>query len=293
MMPFYLKKIFLLALILRGVFVMAQPANDNCDNATPIRLVDGKFCSSNGQFTNVRATNAFVSSATFCLGSDNNDVWFSFRATATDVNITIQGATSELPTGTLTQPEAALYVGGDCATFSETACSADRGRQGIIEMYKGGLAIGEIYYLRVQGGNKNTGTFKLCVNNYNAPAAISSDCPTGTVLCDKSSFAVRSVTGAGIDRRELEDADCFGSSSPTQDKETNSTWFKWTCLQSGSLSFVITPNRLDDDIDFVIYELPNGVDNCNGKRLIRCMASGTTPSLPGRPGCAILGQTGL
>ncbi len=292
MMPFYLKKIFLLALILRGVFVVAQPANDNCDAATPIRLVDGKFCSSNGQFTNVRATTAFVSSATFCLGSDNLDVWFSFRATATDVKITIQGATDEMPTGTLTRPEAALYVGGDCATFSETACAADR-VQGIIEMYKGGLAIGEVYYLRVQGGDKRTGTFKLCINNYNSPAAISSDCPTGTVLCDKSSFAVRSVTGAGLDRREIEDADCFGASSPTEDKETNSTWFKWTCLQSGSLSFNITPNRLDDDIDFVIYELPNGIDNCGGKRLLRCMASGTSPGVPGRPGCAILGLTGL
>ncbi len=284
----FYKYIIISLLILRGAILIAQPLNDNCDSAIEIAN-PRNFCSSSGQFTNVGATTSTVSSVSFCLSPNGGDVWFSFRAVATDVRVSIQGATASAPTGTLVRPEAAIYTGVDCATISETAYKCDASGVNIIEVYKGGITPGELYYIRVQGAGGRRGTFKLCIVNYNAPANITSDCPTSAMLCDKSTISVASVTGAGTNVKELDDATCFYSSGTTTNLESNSTWFKWTCLQSGTLSFTITPTNLDDDMDFAVYELPNGVNNCTGKILQRCMASGTNAGGT----CALLGATGL
>jgi gliding motility-associated-like protein len=280
---FYIKYALYFALILRGVTAVAQPLNDNCATATQIAN-PRNYCSNNAAFTNVGATSVFIASSTSCMSPNGADVWFSFLALATDVRVTVQGATASAPTGTLRRPEVAFYSGTDCATLGETACQADTRSLNVVELYKGGLTPGERYFIRVQGNAGGRGTFKLCMINFNPPASITSDCPSSSVLCDKSTFAVANVVGGGTNTRELDDATCFGAINI----ETNSTWFKWTCLQSGSLTFTITPTVLADDIDFALYELPNGVNNCTGKRLVRCMAAGETI---GR--CILSGPTGL
>jgi gliding motility-associated-like protein len=290
MRSFYLKIAVFSILILRGVVLIAQPANDGCETAISIAN-PRQYCSRDAEFTNVGATTSTVASISNCISANGADVWFSFRALATDVRIIIQGATAEGAKGTMRRPEAAIYAATDCSDLSEIACLADAAGRNIIEVYKGGLIVGERYYIRIQSGaGARAGTFAMCVYNYNPPANITSDCPTSSILCDKSPFAVASVTGAGTDRKEMDDATCFISSGggQTTNLESNSTWFKWTCLQAGTLTFTITPNKLDDDIDFALYELPNGLNNCTGKKLVRCMATGTTPSV-----CAILGATGL
>ncbi|MDV7400187.1 hypothetical protein RZS08_52725, partial [Arthrospira platensis SPKY1] len=55
--------------------------------------------------------------------------------------------------------------------------------------------------------------------------------------------------------------------------ESNSTWFVWTAGSSGSLTFTLTPLNPPDDLDFVVYEYPNGPGNCAEKIPLRCMAS--------------------
>jgi gliding motility-associated-like protein len=291
-MKFYFAKLlFFLCFILRGVITMAQPANDNCDNAIEIRD-PRNYCSNNEQFTNVGATASTISAVPFCLSANGNDVWFSFRAMATDVRITVQGATASGATGTLRRPEGGLYGGNDCTSISEIAYKCDNTSQNIIEIYKGALIVGDVYYIRVQGFNRGTGTFKLCIVNYNPPANITSDCPTSTTLCDKSTFSVQSVTGAGTNTRELDDALCFRSSSGQNSGfESNSTWFKWTCETSGTLTFAITPFNLNDDIDFVVYKLGD-INSCAGKTVVRCMAAGEGSSTL-TPCTPVWGATGL
>lgn len=36
----------------------------------------------------------------------------------------------------------------------------------------------------------------------------------------------------------------------------------------GTLTFTITPYDTTDDIDFALYELPNGIHNCNDKLVL-------------------------
>ena len=281
-------KRFLLLIVLsifyHSIDLVAQPANDDCFN--PIILNDvTNWCSGVGEYTNVGST-ASTYGAPSCFTNVSNDVWFSFTAVATDIVITISGKTLTQPGGTLQFPEAALYEGFCGGVISELVCTTDNGK-GIIELYKGGLFVGTKYLIRIDGRVNTTGTFQICLNNYNPPDVPQSDCPKASVLCDKSAFVVKSVTGAGQDIKELSDAACFSGGTSTN-YESNSTWFTWVCDKSGPLTFTLTPNKVDDDLDFVVYELPNGVHNCQGKIVKRCMASGdfTFPS-------KCMGPTGL
>jgi hypothetical protein len=268
-----------------------SPSNDEC--ITPISIPDVKaFCSPTGAFTNVNATPSSYSPAS-CFtpaSSAGADVWYSFVATATDITITVRGATQSGAGGTIQDPQVALYFGSCGGVINELQCGAGVGNDNVVEIYEGGLFVGATYLIRIQGQNNKTGTFQLCINNYNPPVEPTSDCPTASILCDKSSFVVQSVTGAGNNNQEMEDATCFFNGSPGL-KESNSTWFTWTCDESGSLTFTLTPLNAPDDLDFVLYRLPQGLGNCQGKQIVRCMASGLSQGQDFPSPC--LGPTGL
>jgi hypothetical protein len=268
----------------------AQVSNDECSNPTIISDVTA-FCSATGAFTNVGATASTYGPAG-CFGTTTQkDVWFTFTPLATDVTITVRGATAGGGTGgTLRNPQVALYYGACGSTINELGCDASTGNTNVAELYEGGLFVGTPYLIRVQGGGGQTGTFQICINNYNPPVDPSSDCPKASILCDKSSFVVKSVVGAGADNKEMEDASCFDNGSPGL-KESNSTWFVWTCSKSGPLEFALTPLNAPDDLDFVLYRLPNGIRNCSGKQVVRCMASGLSSNQNFPSPC--LGATGL
>ncbi|MEO6039768.1 MAG: PKD domain-containing protein, partial [Saprospiraceae bacterium] len=243
------------------------------------------YCSPVGAYTNVGATPSTYGAAT-CFGTTQKDVWFAFTPVATDVTITVRGATAQGAGGTLKNPQVAIYYGACGGTISQLECQSAPGTN-VAEAYQGGLFVGSTYLVRVQGQGGQNGTFQLCINNYNPPVAPTSDCPQASILCDKSSFVVQKVTGAGQNISELTDATCFSNGAPGN-YETNSTWFVWTCSQSGTLEFTLTPLNVADDLDFVIYRLPNGIGNCQGKEVVRCNAAGDNvfPS-------ACMGPTGL
>lgn len=238
------KPLLIVQLLLFHIAVVsAQPSNDDCTN--PLLISDvTSFCSPTGAFSNAGATPSTYQPAN-CFGTTTqNDVWFTFTPIATDVTITVRGATSGGGAGgTLRSPQVALYFGACGATINELGCDAASGSTNVAELYEGGLFVGTSYLIRVQGGGGQTGTFQLCINNYNPPVEPTSDCPRASILCDKSPFVVKSVTGAGNDNREMEDATCFDNGSPGL-KESNSTWFVWTCSKSGPLEFALTSSML-------------------------------------------------
>ena len=265
------KQLLLLAFLFLGKILLAQPSNDGCDK--PINIPDvTNFCSPNGQYTNANATDSGYGPAA-CMTAGSKDVWFTFTALSTDVDIVIRGKTATTPGGTLKKPEVALYLGTCGGTISELECTSDVGNAGIVELYKGGLFVGQQYLIRVQGDAGNEGTFQICINNFNPPVQPKSDCPKAAILCDKSPFVVQNIVGAGNDIAELNDATCFSNGIPGN-YETNSTWFSWTCATAGTLEFTLTPSNPTDDLDFAVYELPNGLADCSNKQLLRCMAAG-------------------
>jgi gliding motility-associated-like protein len=266
--------------ILSGLFFLVffshvlTKGQDRCETAFELTDVRN-WCSDPGAFNNAASSpSSFPDPGCFSIGG--GDQWYFFIAEATDVNVTVLGNVTFGNFGTLNQPEAVLYQ-GDCDGFlQEMECQTDQGGLGLLEIYQGGLVPGRRYYLRIRGRNNNRGSYQICLNNYFPPADLSSDCPTGTILCDKSSFYVESVTGPGEDAREMNDAPCLFF--PGQNVETNSSWFQWTVAQTGTLVFTLSPANPIDDLDFVLYELPMGLGNCAQKRILRCMAAGAAPS---------------
>lgn len=268
----FLRLIFLLFCSCLCLVSFAQPSNDDCHNATPLPI-SSNWCSPVAAYTNVGATASNFPTSP-CFSNNNGDVWFSFVAVGTDINITVNGSQAPTPGGTLLRPQIALYTGtctSSGGTLSHLQCQNASAGNNIVDLYKGALVIGQTYFLRIKGNLGSTGTFQICAQNYNGPALPGSDCNSASVLCDKSSFVVQSVVGAGLDPDEASNS-CLGGLGGNS--ESNSTWFKWTCDQSGSLTFTLTPNNASDDLDFVLYELPNGINNCVGKTVLRCMAAG-------------------
>ncbi len=266
---------FCIAMLLSisSLSISAQVVNDDCTGAVFIKLQRGvTFCEN---YTSLGAQPSGLAAPGCFQGNiSGNDVWFSFVAVGTEVNISVFGQS-------MTRPEIALYS-GTCgqfsSSFSELRCFSST--TGTLEISRGALTVGETYFIRVQGANNTRGTFRLCVSNYNPPAVLDADCPRGAVLCDKSPFSVRNLRGAGSDPTELNDASCLSSSG--SNAEQASTWFRWTAATNGTLTFKITPfflgdsvrQPLGDDIDFALYELPNNINTCQGKSLLRCMAAG-------------------
>lgn len=265
------KNAIALILTLLPLLNYAQPANNSCDEAIFLEDVV-EWCSGNESFTTVNATP--TTGMGTCLFSNNSgDVWFRFIPQATEITVVVSAGSNPA----LQFPALALYS-GNCDNLMQLACVASPGNLFINTLVYDGLDLGETYYLQVLGAAE--GNFRLCIQNYNAPFEPGSDCPDATLVCNMDPFVVQSVDGPGNDPSEANDAEClniiFGI-----DVESFSTWFTWTAASDGTFTFVLTPLNATDDLDFVVYELPNGADNCNGKIPLRCMAS------------SCIGQTGL
>jgi gliding motility-associated-like protein len=243
---------------------------EDCNTATNLPNVSS-WCSEGGAYTNVGFEDSGFTTGCFPNNQDNFDVWFSFVAEATTVNVSVAGATGQSNGGTLQNPQFAVYS-GECGALTEIGCFSDAIGVGSGQLFAGPLEIGQTYYIQVGARGGNQGTFQLCVNNYNDIPDPSSDCNTGVILCDKSPFTVEQVTGVGSNPNEIGNVACSTFSCPLS--ESGSAWYKWTCDEPGSLTFSLTPLNPADDLDFILYQLPNGINNCDEKFDLRCMASG-------------------
>ncbi len=261
------------------------PINDECQTAIVIED-PSNYCSGFAAFSNAGATpSPFDAPSCFDI---SNDVWFAFTAVATDIVVTVNGASSNGSGGTLEGPSISLYT-GNCSNLSELECQAGNAAN-FTDLTQSGVTVGSFMFVRVEGIGNFTGTFDLCIQNFNPPIDPSSDCVDGAILCDKSTFTVDQLVGAGNDPNDFAGAPCFSGSGGNLALEFNSVWFRWTCDQPGSLVFTLTPLRPVADLDFVLYELPGGLDDCANKQLLRCEAAGAAEALYPTP-CH--GPTGL
>ncbi len=281
-----MKKTILFILFISGVFTsyqsFGQQLNDLCLGATELTDLDN-WCSSNGAYNNNQATPSSDPTG-ICWPSTGNDIWFRFTAQANSLSVSVEGATVPNPGGSLEDPQMIIYE-GFCGDLTELACNSDAFGANSVETQIQNLIPGQQYFIRISARNDDRGSFKLCVNNFNAVPDPNGDCPTGVVLCDKSGFTVPSVLGEGNILNETAGT-CLGN-------EFSSAWYKWTCDQSGSLTFVLSPLVSTDDLDFALFEMTNGIDDCSNLNLLRCMASGENVGAPLSNWLSCMGQTGL
>lgn len=280
--------IYLLFLfVLPGLSAIAQPVNDECLSSIFLSDTD-HWCSEPGEFSNVNGTpHTGPQPSQTCFLQYQNEVWFSFRANAPAVYVKISGLVNNL--GTLTNPGIGIFE-GPCNNLTTIGCNIASSITNQVELTIDNLSIGQVYYLMVEGQNMNNGTFQVCLNSFIPPPSPQSDCAKAVILCDKSEFVVDTLLGVGIQDPGVTTT-CIG-------QEFSSAWYKWTCEISGTLTFVLTPNDYQqgfesDDIDFVLYELPNGIDDCSNKIVARCMAAGANTNEPFSAWARCNGPTGL
>jgi hypothetical protein len=256
--------------------------NDECMFATFIPDVDD-YCSEPMEFTNQGSTpSPQINPGCWPQFTNTNDVWYSFLPKNLGALIQLTGSTIT-EEGTLDGPAIAVYS-GDCNSLTEEACNSVLFDDNVIELTMTDLTIGRLYYIRVDGRDNDTGSFKLCINTFSPVKSPESDCIDGVILCNKDEFFVEKIEGVGDDTNEVN-----GSCIQT---ELASVWYRWTCKDAGKLSFIITPNNKPDDIDFAVYELQS-LDGCGSKRPIRCMASGETIGSSADFNSPCFGETGL
>ncbi|HHM21132.1 MAG TPA: T9SS type B sorting domain-containing protein [Bacteroidetes bacterium] len=277
--PFLLFLLFSLTATLRA-------QSDECATATVLTNLDN-YCSASGEFDNIGASMSGVVQPG-CFPSVNNDVWFSFIAVATTLHVTVIGNTTGPagPGGTLDNPQFAVYSGSCTGPMTVIACASDGFDNNIVETFAGPLTVGQTYYISVDGRNGDTGSFQLCVNNFNEVPDPAGDCATGVILCDKSSFNVESLIGTGNNSNEFDPGICIQT-------EFASAWYRWTCKDAGTLEFTITPTNPTDDIDFALFELPGGINDCSNKQKLRCEAAGENVGQPFSTWQICTGPTGL
>ena len=290
---------FLTLFLLATANVFGQQVNDECPDAVvlPEQL---SYCSGPAAFSNVGATPSLPENDyPICIDERDliQDVWFSFVALENSVNIQVIGNVDGTPGGTLNAPQFALFS-GNCDALVDQGCrSPFESPPNSGQFLNGGniifneLVVGETYYILVGARNGNSGSFELCVDQFDAVPEPSSDCGTGVILCDKSPFSVDFLQGTGQVDDDIMSGNIMCGLAP---EEFNSAWYKWTCEQSGTLSFTITPlgAAFNEDIDFVVFELTNGLDDCNSKEVLRQMFSGETNG-NGAANIPCLGDTGL
>ena len=266
----------------------AQPLNDDCFTPIELDVPLGLTCSNVEAYSNFNATYSTMVSDPMCWTNTMNtaDVWFSFRASGSAVTITLIGNTDFKPGGSLLAPQFAVYE-GVCGGLAELSCAYDGFGNNSVELVQTDLIVGQRYYIRVAAGNAIQGTFQLCTTSFNLVPPPESDCVDAVLLCDKSSFNVENLAGVGADRFEFDQLGLCLSF------EMASSWYKWVAEESGTLTFTLTPNNPEDDLDFILFELPGGLDDCDNKTSIRCMASGANTDQPLGDWVRCTGPTGL
>ena len=291
-----LRYFFLILGLLLGTLLGAQALNDDCSGAIELPMVM-EYCSGAGAFSNQGATPSFpFDGYPICIDDSQEmpDVWFSFVALRNSVAIQVVGDESRRSRGSLEAIQYAIYE-GECDSLEAIGCRQPLDRNGLPanggSIVLNDLQRGSRYFIMVGARNGNQGTFELCLDQFDAPPDPSSDCETAVVLCDTTSFSVDLLQGRGNVVDDLLNDDLASGCAPTED---NSSWYKWTCDQAGTLMFDINPLGAapDEDIDFVVYELTNGLEDCSSRVTLRQMFSGSnTGDVDSSQPC--WGETGL
>jgi len=199
-----IKSLFIL--ICLPILAMAQPANDDCGNATVITALDGT-CNT---FNNTGATGdvAFYSA---CQSGAVGNVWFVFTAQGANATITANHTAGK------SKPAVALWT-TDC-TFGGTVaigCNQCAGNCTSTALNAGGLTIGTTYYISVEFDKE--GDYDICVSNP-PPGACNTneDCAFAEVVVSTSgnqSCVSGCTTGASSDDWNMTGSACGDITGP-------------------------------------------------------------------------------
>jgi hypothetical protein len=211
----------------------APIGNDNCSNAVNLSVNPTNACTTSTSGSSIGASQSMAG----CLGTADDDVWFSFIATSTNHNVTVTP-------GTLS--DAVLQVfSGSCGTPTSLAC-VDNTISGNESTTVSGLTIGNTYFVRVYSYSNGSGqgTFTMCVSTPVDPCSAL----TNIASCG-STINVNIVSGSG----SYPNSTC-GWTTPGIE-----TIYTFTPTQSGT--YTIQQTSSFDTIDYHYKAVVDGCSN--------------------------------
>jgi hypothetical protein len=213
------------------------PSNDNPCNAISVTVNPSLTCTSQSNGSVIGATTSTVGLGS-CFGTADDDVWYSFVATSTSHNISLNNVA-----GSTTDMYHSVHP-GPCGAIGAALVCSDPNNSTVT-----GLTIGTTYFIRVYTWTSTAGqtsTFSVCVTTPTPPGPPSSnvDCLGSTPICGNASFSGNS-SGEGVEEINGTNQGCISFSG-----EQQSSWYTFKILTGGTLSFTLTTSV---DYDFAIW----------------------------------------
>lgn len=217
----------------QDICLQTTPANDNCITAKAFPAIpsDGS-CASLLNQTTTGTTNSGVTPTGACTsnpGTANDDVWFSFVATASDLRLSASWVSGETD----------IYFqvfSGACGSPMTALLCTDNNSGGMMS----GLVIGQTYYVRMYtytSGAYYT-TQNLCISN---------PCPGGSPANDQPCNAVNIPLGSiasGDNSCSFNSGEPSGTPSCWDSYTKNTVWFSFTAPAGGSVKVRTAPGTL-------------------------------------------------
>lgn len=199
----------------------AGPSNDDCSGAISLTVNPDQACGSTTAGTVLGAT-ASSQSTTDCFGTENDDVWFSFTATATQHTIDLLNVT-----GSTTDMYHSVWEGTCPALTLVTGTCSDPNNQTVT-----GLTVGNTYYIRVNTWSSTAGatsSFDICIGTpVILPPPANDECSGAypvTVNPDELCSSTTAGTVIGATASPQSTTDCFGT-------ENDDVWFSFVATST-------------------------------------------------------------
>jgi gliding motility-associated-like protein len=235
--------------------VSAQALGSPCDIAESI---SGKeYCSLPNTITFSADTN-FANPNSTC-NSPLESKWFQFTASNTFSSLYI--ANSD-PTNTSILTLGVFKVNVCDSDLEEIFCD-DSGTLNWMHIELPNLQIGQQYLITIGSLSQNHGEIDFCLNSYFPFGNPGNNCEEAIILCDSSP---KVYVPSKPDASDLP----FSINSCNSQREMYSeTWYKWRADKDGPISFTISPLFTENNIDFEIYKVNDGIEDCE-LELLRC-----------------------
>jgi gliding motility-associated-like protein len=227
------------------------PSNDACGGA--ISLTINSSCI----YTNATSLNA-SQSLPGCVGTADDDVWFSFVATNSVHTITVDPSVNM-------DPVVQLYSGTNCGNLVSMVCMDNGFTDGNEVINAVGLTVGNTYWIRVYDYYASTGgfPFQICVTGTPSPTPPNDDpcgaiaLPPVTSACNYLNFSTTGATtssGPGIPVP----SSCAGGSAPQQGGFNNTpqpkdVWFSIVVPSTGRITITAQPGYGINDVVMALY----------------------------------------
>lgn len=253
------------------------PANDDCASAVALTVNPTLTCGTVTAGTTTSATNSNVAVSP-CSGTADDDVWYTFTATATAHVVTLSDVVS---TGINSSTSLYMQVmSGACGATASVKCGTSNTT--LVE----GLTAGQVYYVRVYNSNGSgySNNFNICIGTPPPPPA-NDECTGAIALTIGQNFNSNVVTASNISATSNGVSTCVTTAS----NNVNNVWFSVVVPPTGSVTIetgAVTGSLFTDSImevysgacgAFTSLGCNDDISSANDNRFSKVSVTGQTP----------------